>query len=163
MACHLKPGYSKYLNPSLGSGVETIFYSNADEQVRLLSHHLDGLIKDYMPKQIVILSSRKDEDSAACTLKSRIDTGILVQQKSKKNEENLVGHCTIHSFKGMESPVVILTDINKVTGKQAESLLYIGMSRARIKLIILLHERCRRDWQNAIQEGFEQRGPSGGP
>lgn len=54
-----------------------------------------------------------------------------------------IGYCSIHTFKGLESNVVILTDIDNITGSLNESLLYVGLSRAKFKLIILLHENCR--------------------
>ena len=44
---------------------------------------------------------------------------------------------TIHAFKGLEKPVVILTELDRVHPASAEQLLYVGLSRARSHLIVL--------------------------
>ena len=46
---------------------------------------------------------------------------------------------TIQSFKGLERPVVILTELDKMTTdfQKIEELLYVGVSRAMVHLIIL--------------------------
>ena len=54
-----------------------------------------------------------------------------------------VPFCTVQSFKGLESPAVILCDIEAIDDREPQSLLYVGMSRARSHLSVLLHERTR--------------------
>jgi hypothetical protein len=47
---------------------------------------------------------------------------------------------TIHSFKGLESPVVVMTELEQLERRQREYqqlLLYVGLSRARSHLIII--------------------------
>ena len=53
---------------------------------------------------------------------------------------------TIHSFKGLERPVVILVELERwltqgVKGVELERLLYVGCSRARNYLLVLLPEK----------------------
>ena len=51
---------------------------------------------------------------------------------------------TIHSFKGQDSPIVILADLGDLptradrANRAAEMLLYVGMSRARSLLILIV-------------------------
>jgi superfamily I DNA/RNA helicase len=45
---------------------------------------------------------------------------------------------TIHSFKGLESPVVILAEIENDLAHNLESLLYVGCSRARNHLVVIV-------------------------
>jgi superfamily I DNA/RNA helicase len=52
----------------------------------------------------------------------------------------------VHRYKGLESPVVIVTDVDGVS-PDWEDLLYVGMTRATERLIVLtsleeLHERA---------------------
>lgn len=54
-----------------------------------------------------------------------------------------VSFCTVQAFKGLESPAVVLCDIEAVDDHEPQSLLYVGMSRARSHLSVLLHERTR--------------------
>jgi superfamily I DNA/RNA helicase len=44
---------------------------------------------------------------------------------------------TIHSFKGLEAPAVILTDIDDGTVPGFEALLYVGMTRATDRLTMI--------------------------
>ena len=59
-----------------------------------------------------------------------------------KTVANQVACCTIHSFKGLERPVIILTELEHVYPKTAEELLYVAMSRARDHLIVIGQLPC---------------------
>lgn len=45
--------------------------------------------------------------------------------------------CTIHSFKGLERPVIILTELDHLFPRAVEELLYIATSRAKDHLVVL--------------------------
>ena len=45
-------------------------------------------------------------------------------------KEKIVKFSTIHSFKGLESPVIIVVDIEEVSGTRPQSLLYVSMSQS---------------------------------
>lgn len=45
---------------------------------------------------------------------------------------------TIHRYKGLESPVVVLAEIDeRIPAEELSSLLYVGASRARSHLVII--------------------------
>ncbi len=44
---------------------------------------------------------------------------------------------TIHSFKGLESPVIILVELTEDMKNVVEELMYVGCSRARHHLVII--------------------------
>ena len=50
---------------------------------------------------------------------------------------NQVTCATIYGFKGLEKPVIILTELDGLYPQKAEELLYVGISRARDFLIVL--------------------------
>ncbi len=50
---------------------------------------------------------------------------------------------TIHSFKGLESDVVFLIDIDDLETPASRSAVYVGASRARAILYVLLSTACR--------------------
>lgn len=54
----------------------------------------------------------------------------------------------VQAFKGMESPAVIYCDVDRVETQDSQSLLYVGMSRARRLLVMMVHERMTlgRHW-----------------
>ena len=47
----------------------------------------------------------------------------------------------------MESNYVVITDIEDLTSEVAKSLLYVGMSRAKYGLILLIAESMRNDYR----------------
>ena len=51
---------------------------------------------------------------------------------------------TIHSFKGLDAPAVIITDLDEATSPSFKSLLYIGMTRATDRLIALIEIQTLR-------------------
>jgi superfamily I DNA/RNA helicase len=44
---------------------------------------------------------------------------------------------TIHRFKGLERPVVILVDVDDLPAAEADALFYVGLSRARVHLVVI--------------------------
>jgi len=49
--------------------------------------------------------------------------------------------CTIHSFKGLESPVVILCELSGLHPRTQNEMLYVGMSRARHYLVAIARDQ----------------------
>jgi ATP-dependent exoDNAse (exonuclease V) alpha subunit len=52
----------------------------------------------------------------------------------------------------MESKIVVLCDVDDVETDESRSLLYVGMSRARCLLVVLLHKRTKP----AVKEAFKK-------
>ena len=90
-----------------------------------------------------MLSAREDSQSTAHCL-SADDPGTRLRplRDGGGQARNRVGFCTIHAFKGLEAPAVVVTDITSLVDEQ-RSLLYVAMSRARIRLVLLMRESCR--------------------
>lgn len=49
---------------------------------------------------------------------------------------------------------MIITDIETLDDEMAKSLLYIGMSRARVKLHMLINEKCRNKYAELLDLGL---------
>jgi superfamily I DNA/RNA helicase len=48
---------------------------------------------------------------------------------------------TVHRFKGLESPVVVLAEIDeRISPEDLASLLYVGATRARSHLVVVASE-----------------------
>ncbi len=99
------------------------------------------------------LMAKKAEEIVMELEGSGIPTDRLIILSAKRLENSCVVHSpalmeliqagkvrfrTIHAFKGLEASYVILTDLDKLDTKQAERLLYTGLSRAKIKLYLVL-------------------------
>lgn len=146
----LTPGYKKILNDIEESDVTPYFYKSEEDQRSLLSNLLIEAKKIYKPSEIVILSMNDDLKSSA----GELTKSNLNLEPIRSNGGKSISYGSVHSFKGLEAPFVILTDIDSLKDERNRSLLYIGMSRARIRLCILMHENCRKRYTELLDLGF---------
>jgi superfamily I DNA/RNA helicase len=54
----------------------------------------------------------------------------------------------------LEAAAIILTDIEKMDDEHSRALLYVGMSRARIRLVMLMSENCRKSYDRILEVGL---------
>lgn len=150
----INPGYSKILNDNESGIVEPKFYSTNDIQIGLIKKRLNELLKQFKPHEIVILSPKSDEKSTANYICLRFpELGI---RPYKCAELQSIRFGSIHSFKGMESPAILLIDIDSLESDTSKALLYVGMSRARINLTIFFSENCRSQYDKLLDIGLRK-------
>ena len=140
----LNPDYSKILRPDNGIEPELLYYDSSNDQTTLLVKALDSFYKKGVTgNNIVILSAKADSSCAAhfvqgCPWADRLKPFELSGQGH-------IGYCTIHAFKGLEAPMVIVTDVDEVSGPTSRTLFYIAVTRALQKLIIMAHDSVKND------------------
>lgn len=143
-----------------GLPVDYRWWRSAESQVNLLRSALSLLRTEGVNAiNILVLSPHRFENSAAAALANDPDYPVApfggnVQSRRRRGRPALFS--TIQSFKGMESQVVILCDIDRISGSDAQAMLYVGMSRARSHLIVLLHERLRPEMQAAVERRLKR-------
>lgn len=64
---------------------------------------------------------------------------------------------TAQAFKGMESPVVILCDVEQVSDGEPQALLYVAMSRARSQLTMLVHSKSQAAIAECVRRKLQER------
>lgn len=149
----LHPGYTRIRRQDNNIEPKIEPYKNDECQRSTLEKILRKLQKENVSlDEIVILSSRKDENCIASKIseewKSKI-TNFKQIGVSKK-----IKYGTIHSFKGLEAPVIILTDIEQVDTPSAASLFYVGITRALDRLYILVNESARKEMINLLMKSL---------
>lgn len=142
---NLKPHYTKIRRPDNHIEPKLIIFRDTDDQNVQLKRLLDQLIFDerHTPQEIVILSRWGDQDAAVNNLPEmlkKITAPLKFGQKTDK-----IPYCSIHSFKGMEAPIVIITDIENIASTESQSLFYVGITRALDKLFILASKNASRE------------------
>ena len=105
---------------------------------------------------IVILSPRRLENSVLAEVEKVGEFPLIDCSRTLDAPGECLRFSTIHSFKGLESQVVIIVDIEDVDEHRSQSLLYVGMSRARGLLILLAHERARRSIDTRLRAASER-------
>lgn len=139
---HLEPDYARVARPDDGVEPELRFCagteSGAEALVRALSELRSG---GYRSADVVVLSPSASGCSAArITEQPWCDR---LRPLSEPDDGGHIRHGTIHAFKGMEAPVIVVTDLVDVSGPGAEALFYIAVTRPTERLILLLPESAR--------------------
>lgn len=143
--CHVSPGYTRTIPDLDGADVDPFFWTDHDDQQCLLLETLRKLRETFDARDIVVLSTHKDARSCAAGLTSH-DGRALVALRSSSSDDHGTAYASIHAFKGLEARAIIVTDITSLAKKQ-RSLLYVAMSRARVRLVLLMHESCRAPYK----------------
>ena len=106
----------------------------------------------YAHSEITLLSPRA-HGSASQTLSGKWASRMRSAAAAGRRK---VRHTTVHAFKGLESLVVIVTDIGRVDGPSGEALLYTAMTRATEHLAVLAIEDSRPVLASRIMGGPTQ-------
>lgn len=145
----LSGGYSRVLRPDNGFDPRLKFYSSAEEECELLADALTDLYRDgFAGTDIVVLSPRA---AGACAERIEVSPWCDRLAAIREAASGHIGYSTIHAFKGMEAPAVIVTDVAGVGGRAMESLFYVAVTRATDRLIVLMDESVRSDVQRLLQ------------
>ncbi|MGZ3140532.1 NERD domain-containing protein [Lentzea chajnantorensis] len=138
----LNPGYKGFRRPDDGVNVSFATYASNTDQERILITALNRLTEEgFIPEDIVILSS-SSLGIAATSENSRLRAKLcrLDQPRAAR-----VRHGTVHSFKGLDAPAVIMTDVQTLSGPSTEDLMYIAMTRTTGPLIMLVDREIAHD------------------
>lgn len=144
----LQPGYTKVLRPDNRIEPELHYYCSEEDQQQLLVQILQKMYEEgFSGSDIVILSPKA---SGQCAIK--VNT-IPWKDRIKPYEtagKGHIGYCTVHAFKGLEAGVVIVTDVDRVTGPGANNLFYIALTRALHRLVVLAAETVKSEVRNIL-------------
>lgn len=151
----LSPGYSRVLNTTESADVEPAFYRSASHQGELLLATVAKLAKSFTPREIVVLSMRAEASSCVGKLGRQQSGWHFASYRESPEDEAVVRYSSVHAFKGLESPAIVLTDIDSINDDQAKALLYVGMSRARVRLHVLINERLRSSYDAMLTAGLK--------
>jgi hypothetical protein len=151
---HLQPGYSSVLRGDTHVDPSLEFYATEDEALSKLSDKLRELLKmGLSASDIVILSAISEQSSAARLSAIGNWKGVLVPYSSR-TATGRIRYTTIHAFKGLEAPAVVVTDIEKLDSVRSGDLFYIALSRALHRLDVLAHARTQEPIRQILNESI---------
>jgi hypothetical protein len=141
----LTPGYSRVLRSHDGIEPKFLFYKNDEDQTACIEQALSELFELGMTgKDVVILSTRSDDTAAAGKLKS-LAWRERIRPFGPAEASGYIRYCSIHSFKGLEAPAIIITDLDNLGRQPLEALIYIGVTRSLHRLIIVMQESIKAE------------------
>lgn len=138
----LRPVYSDVLRADDHSTPTVHFYRDASQQIQLLESELARLYQEgFSGQDIVVLSTISDQRAVA----SRVTQPPWRDRLCRLGDVSggQIGYSTIHAFKGMEAPAVVITDLDHPNNPAFVPLLYVAITRARHRLAILAGENAR--------------------
>lgn len=131
------PGSEAYCDGPPGRDVRVLPVQDEDAMRRELQRVLHHLVNEenVQPDEIIILTPKTQQKSVWG--QDEI-LGNFVLTWDMETEMNMaICISTIYSFKGLESEVVILTELDRVPDDIGRQLIYVGLSRARHHAVVL--------------------------
>jgi hypothetical protein len=142
-----------------GKPVEYRFVPNQGQARAAVEAVISTAIRDRVrPREITLLSPIVRRHSCLAAL-DRLDGHPLIDlgdQALGKRNRTAIGHTTIHAFKGMENTMIVMHDVDRIADEESRSLLYVGMSRARERLVVIMAEPCRADYEEAVRQNVQR-------
>lgn len=139
-------------NKISGIPVEYHFYSNIEDEVQKLEGVLLKLLQQRIePERISILSPFRMHNSIVAQINHGTFRITDLSDHSRFPVPGTITFSTIHGFKGLENSCIILTDIDRISDDEFKSLLYVGMSRAKVGLIMLIDRRARTEYDELLK------------
>jgi hypothetical protein len=142
-------GSLRCLGPE-GKPAEIYEYVDGDNQVRTLRQILHRLVyQDRIdPRDIVILTPRSQERSQLKDGMAIANFTLCVKPSQIRNHVQV---SSVHTFKGLESRVVILAEVEPEASRDLDAVLYVGCSRARTYLILLYDQALDEETKAKIR------------
>ncbi|MFN8232334.1 MAG: AAA family ATPase [Actinomycetota bacterium] len=132
-----------------GRAVEILDYADEDELVRLVEVVLLNLVDgEAVPLHDVVLLTPGGKDVSALWRRGRVGRFTL----SDRAEAGTVLWSSVHAFKGLERPVVVLAELaTGHTRVDLDTFVYTGGSRARNHLIVIAERDAARELRDRVR------------
>lgn len=141
---HMTPGYGRFRRDDDGADPNFIPFSRGQDQSVELANAVRVLRDEgYGLDEIVVLSPLQVGSTAETTTDPWLRQ-ILRQADGQTPRPGQLRYSTIHAFKGLDAPAVIITDLDEAGSHNFGSLLYVGMSRATDRLTTLIETQTLR-------------------
>ncbi|WP_314430704.1 NERD domain-containing protein [Microbacterium lacticum] len=138
------PGYQGYRRHDDGVAPTFVRFERGRDQSDKLAGAIRSLREEgYELSEIAVLSTRRADSVAARSTDAWLRQ-ILVPADGRRRQAGKVVYSTIHAFKGLEAPAVVLTDLDRDGAAPFEALLYVGITRATDRLVALIETSTMR-------------------
>lgn len=145
----LAPNYSRVLRPDDRVEPAISYYATPSQQRKELVGTLEWLHrKSFAGDDIVILSPKAGSRCAAAGITEKPWAAQLAPFEQATPGQ--IRYTTIQSFKGLDSPAIVVTDIEHLAGDLFSSLFYVATTRALERLCIIVHETAKADIVKAL-------------
>ena len=149
--------------PFLPANVEGIpvdyrFYKDNIDQCKQVNEIVNQLRCEGINNNAITILSPSTFEHSCLTSDDHITFSLtdLTHSGLQKRLRKAIAFSTIHAFKGLESAYIVITDITHLLDDRNRALLYVGMSRARYSLSVLISDSARKEYQEAIRRSLHK-------
>jgi Nuclease-related domain/AAA domain len=141
-----------------GPDVTEHWYTDTRTQQKLLLTQLRNWVEGGMtPGAITVLAPMRFDKSPLSTIDvARLPRPLVDVSHAESSDPDKIRFSTVAGFKGLESEAILLTGFNSLTEPTTLSLLYVGASRARVLLSLVLDEQCRDAYVERARDVVER-------
>jgi hypothetical protein len=129
-----------------GQGPEVFFVKPAplDEQMGVVAEQINKWLEDpeIYPEDIILLSPRRENDWSIPLIANQAGLSWCrweARGNVSRNHQGKLSAATIEEFRGLESPFVVLCDMDEQVDQPMGNF-YLGMTRANFALMVVAHE-----------------------
>lgn len=134
----LEPGYQHFRRQDDGVDPTFVpFTSGSDQSPHLLQAVQTLRAEGFELNEIVVLSPLRDGSAAEVSTDPWLRQ-VLRPADGRRPAKGQLLYGTIHAYKGLDAPAVIVTDLDDGTAPGFESLLYVGLTRATDRLVAII-------------------------
>jgi hypothetical protein len=124
-------------------------YKTDTDFLPMIKYELQSLLTGGVSiRDIVILSRHVLDKSLLKGVETLCNYKLNTPSDISYFNKNCINYFTIHSFKGLESKIVFLIDVDGFKSDQNRVLNYVGMSRAKALLYMFLPERIMDEYMD---------------
>ena len=135
-----------------GRQPEIHYYHDERDQKRQVQQLLHKLVNEERVSHMdIVLLTPKSQSRSVFKTGDRLGNFILVEKTP--TGYNQVQVSSIHTFKGLENRLVILAEVDESACQDLDSVLYVGCSRARTHLVLLVDDQLDEMIKNKIRYG----------
>lgn len=146
----LRPNYSSVRRPDNGVKPNILFYKSEEEQSEILMNIIRNVFQSgWRSEDIVVLSMCSAAKSVIHLSESLQEIFSPYEHKTK----NKVRYSSVFKFKGLEAPVIIITDVTEIGSLTSQKVFYTGTSRALDHLYILVDDEAKKDMLKRVMDG----------
>jgi hypothetical protein len=141
-----------------GVPVQYIWYENETEQAIKVTEAIDRILDQGVKAgDITILSPLRYSSSIAGTGKLRPKAPIyhLDTENVTAQPRDRIAYTSIQSYKGLEAPVIVITDITELDDDWNRVVNYVGLTRARTALVVSADKKLKKEYRNRLNKIFE--------
>ncbi len=137
-----------------GSEVEYVSYTSTSDEAKKLIKIIRNLRSQGVTADEIVILSATEKNSCISNMEIPSDLGhIRINPKTNLFKKNTTDFFTIQSYKGLESKVIILIDVENLKDQRSRLLNYVAISRARTLLYVVYNEEIENQRQEMLLQG----------